>query len=195
MSAGPRHHEDLLSQAQDRLIAAWGQMGSTWGISRTMAEIHALLYIVGRPMFADEVMERLKISRGNASMSLRALVDWGVVARVHKRGDRKEYFEAEADVWAMVRSIIRERLRREVTPVLASLYEIRDLTEASASTPPARTKDAGDAIDEHNRRVDDLVALVQLIDRVGEKFVAVDAEALKAAAQALSEDAASGGRS
>jgi DNA-binding transcriptional regulator GbsR (MarR family) len=148
-----------------------------------MAEIHALLYIVGRPMFADEVMERLKISRGNASMSLRALVDWGVVSRVHKRGDRKEYFEAEADVWAMVRAIIRERLRREVTPVLASLYDIRDLTGAVSKS------DAGEPVAEHNRRVDALVALVQLIDRVGEKFVGIDAEALKAAAEALSEDA------
>ena len=155
-----------------------------------MAEIHALLYIVGRPMFADEVMERLKISRGNASMSLRALVDWGVVSRVHKRGDRKEYFHAEADVWAMVRSIIRERLRREVTPVLASLYEIRDQTGAKGG------KDiAGDeAVGEHNKRVDALVALVQLIDRVGEKFVTIDAEALKAAAEALSEDAGGGGK-
>ena len=183
MGGGTRHSEDLLSRAQDRLIAAWGQMGSTWGISRTMAEIHALLYIVGRPMFADEVMERLKISRGNASMSLRALVDWGVVSRVHKRGDRKEYFEAEADVWAMVRAIIRERLRREVTPVLASLYDIRDLTGAVSKS------DAGEPVAEHNRRVDALVALVQLIDRVGEKFVGIDAEALKAAAEALSEDA------
>lgn len=185
MSASSRQADDVLSQAQDRLIAAWGQMGSTWGISRTMAEIHALLYIAGRPMFADEVMERLKISRGNASMSLRALVDWGVVAKVHKRGDRKEYFHAEGDVWAMVRSIIRERLRREVTPVLASLYDIRELTPGTGS---------GDAaVVEHNRRVDALVALVQLIDRVGEKFVGIEAEALKAAAEALSEDAASGG--
>jgi DNA-binding transcriptional regulator GbsR (MarR family) len=184
MASPSRHAEQLLSQAQDRLIAAWGQMGSTWGISRTMAEIHALLYIVGRPMFADEVMERLKISRGNASMSLRALVDWGVVTRVHKRGDRKEYFQAEADVWAMVRSIIRERLRREVTPVLASLYDIRDLTD---------DQPGGDAVTEHNRRVDELVALVQLIDRVGEKFVAVDAGALKAAAEALSGDAGAAG--
>ncbi len=186
MPPASRQGDDLLSQAQDRLIGAWGQMGSTWGISRTMAEIHALLYIAGRPMFADEVMERLKISRGNASMSLRALVDWGVVTKVHKRGDRKEYFQAEADVWAMVRAIIRERLRREVTPVLASLYDIRDLT---GDTDPGESG----PIAEHNRRVDDLVALVQLIDRVGEKFVGIDAEALKAAAEALSEDAGGGG--
>jgi DNA-binding transcriptional regulator GbsR (MarR family) len=183
MASGSRQVGGGLGEAQDRLIGAWGQMGSTWGISRTMAEIHALLYITGRPMFADEVMERLKISRGNASMSLRALVDWGVVSRVHKRGDRKEYFQAEQDVWAMVRAIIRERLRREVTPVLASLYEIRDLTAGAT----------GEGALEHNERVDALVSLVQLIDRVGEKFVGIEAEALKAAAEALSADAGLGG--
>ena len=77
-----------LAESQDRLIAAWGQMGSTWGISRTMAEVHALLYITGQALCTDDVMARLSISRGNASMSLRALVDWGVVQREHRRGDR-----------------------------------------------------------------------------------------------------------
>src|SRR5690606_4668160 len=86
---------DDLTAAQDAFIASWGQMGSTWGISRTMAEIFALLYIIGAPLNTDEVMDRLRISRGNASMSLRALLDWGIVFKVHKRGDRKEYFEAQ----------------------------------------------------------------------------------------------------
>src|SRR5690242_11423138 len=97
-----------LVRAQDEFVAAWGKMGAAWGISRTMAEVHALLYITGRPMNTDEVMERLQISRGNASMSVRALVDWGVVERTHKRGDRKEYFLAEQDVWTMFRAILRE---------------------------------------------------------------------------------------
>src|SRR5215831_16918351 len=117
-----------LEKARTQFVAAWGQMGTTWGISRTMAEIHALLYITGQPLNTDEVMERLSISRGNASMSLRSLVEWGIVSRVHKRGDRKEYFEAEQDVWSMCRKVIRERLRREVHPLLTTLYEIRDTT-------------------------------------------------------------------
>ncbi|MGQ0627727.1 MAG: GbsR/MarR family transcriptional regulator, partial [Phycisphaerales bacterium] len=98
-----------LLDGQDRFIAAWGQMGSTWGISRTMAEAHALLYITGQPLCTDEVMERLKISRGNASMSLRALLDWGIIRRASKRGDRKEYFEAEQDVWTLLKAVVRER--------------------------------------------------------------------------------------
>jgi len=72
--------------------------------------------------------ERLQISRGNASMSLRALLDWGIVQRTHKRGDRKEYFGAEQDVWSLFRAIVRERMKREIDPLLASLFEIRDLT-------------------------------------------------------------------
>src|SRR5258708_37063739 len=94
-----------LRAAQDRFVAVWGQMGAAWGISRTMAEVHALLFISGVPLNTDEIMERLQVSRGNASMSLRALADWGVVARGHRRGDRKEYFVAEREGWSMFRAI------------------------------------------------------------------------------------------
>src|SRR5204863_5893012 len=79
-----------LRTAQDLFIRRWGEMGATWGINRTMAEIHALAYIVGLPLCTDDVMERLNISRGNASMSLRALCDWGIIRRLHKRGERRE---------------------------------------------------------------------------------------------------------
>lgn len=164
-----------LREAQDRFIAVWGQMGSAWGISRTMAEVHALLYIVGEPLCTDEVMERLQISRGSASMSLRALLDWGVVSRAHKRGDRKEYFAAEQDVWAMFRSIVRERMRREVDPVLASLYEIRDMTA------PAR--DAG----AHNARLDAIVSFLRTVEGVGQRFVSPAGEGLRVAANILSK--------
>src|SRR5215471_11371510 len=84
----------LLFSAQDTFIRRWGEMGQTWGINRTMAEIHALLYITAQPLCTDDVMERLNISRGNASMSLRSLCDWGIIRRLHKRGERREYFES-----------------------------------------------------------------------------------------------------
>src|SRR5918992_1041177 len=86
--------EHKLRDAQDMFIRRWGEMGQTWGINRTMAEIHAYLYITAQPQCTDDVMERLHISRGNASMSLRALCDWGIVRRLHKRGERREYFES-----------------------------------------------------------------------------------------------------
>src|SRR5688500_18066894 len=115
--------ESLLRNAQDTFIRRWGEMGATWGINRTMAEIHALLYIVGRPLCTDDVMERLNISRGNASMSLRALCDWGIVRRLHRRGERREYFESLTDDWEMFSIIIAERKRREMDPVLETIKQ------------------------------------------------------------------------
>lgn len=120
-----------LVEVQDQFISAWGQMASAWGVSRTMAEVYALLYISGEAMNTDQVMDRLRISRGNASMSLRSLVEWGIVSRVHRRGERKEFFLAEQDVWGLSRKVIRERLRREVLPLMTTLYELRDMTEAA----------------------------------------------------------------
>src|SRR3982750_5050155 len=107
---------DTLLKAQDTFIRRWGEMGATWGINRTMAEIHALLYIPAQPLCTDDVMERLHISRGNASMSLRALCDWGIIRRLHKRGERREYFESLGDVWEMFSLIAAERKRRGRDP-------------------------------------------------------------------------------
>ncbi len=110
-----------LQEARNQLVRRWGEMGGYWGINRTMAEIHALLFVTGEPLCTDDVMEQLKISRGNASMNLRALVDWGLVERIHKLGDRKEYFKADTDVWHMFETIMRERRRREVEPIIDTI--------------------------------------------------------------------------
>ncbi len=118
-----------LHTAQDLFIRRWGEMGQTWGINRTMAEIHALLYIAGQPLCTDDVMERLNISRGNASMSLRALCDWGIVRRLHKRGERREFFESLSDVWEIFSIIAAERKRREMDPVLETIKQCRTMLE------------------------------------------------------------------
>lgn len=194
-----------LEDVRDRFISAWGQMASAWGVSRTMAEVFALLYICGQALNTDEVMDRLRISRGNASMSLRSLVEWGIVSRVHRRGDRKEYFQAEQDVWALSRKVIRERLRREILPLLTTLCELRDLTgvgdaaggRAIAQTsrggggdgtttqhPPALTQEE---LDLHNQRLDALVELVQTIDKLGERFVGAEGKGLRLAASVLAK--------
>lgn len=110
-----------LVEARNLLVARWGEMGGYWGINRTMAEIHALLFVTRRPLCTDDIMDQLKISRGNASMNLRGLVDWGLIQRVHQLGDRKEYFVADTDVWHMFETIMRERRRREVEPILATI--------------------------------------------------------------------------
>lgn len=169
-----------LTEAQDRFVAAWGKMGTAWGISRTMAEVHALLYITGEPLCTDDVMERLQISRGNASMSLRALLEWGIVERVHRRGDRKEYFHAEQDVWVLFRAIVRERMKREVDPMRASLYEIRDLTGDRVS------KDAKDpALVAHNKRLDSMLEFLETMEKMSASFVSPAGRGLQAAAKIL----------
>lgn len=165
-------NEAELHEAQDRFIELWGAMGSSWGIQRSMAEVHALLFIVGEPLNTDEIMERLQISRGGVSMSLRALVEWGVVSRVHKRGERKEYFEAEQDVWQMFRIILRERKRREVDPVLSALSSCRYEDSDGATS-------AADAVDAHNRRVDDMMEFIELIDSLSERFMGPGGKGLR----------------
>jgi DNA-binding transcriptional regulator GbsR (MarR family) len=126
----PAHQQ--LRTAQDLFIRRWGEMGQTWGINRTMAEIHALLYINGIPLCTDDVMERLHISRGNASMSLRALCDWGIIRRLHKRGERREYFESLSDVWEMFSIIAAERKRREMDPVLETIKQCQKMLDAGS---------------------------------------------------------------
>jgi HTH-type transcriptional regulator, glycine betaine synthesis regulator len=196
-----------LLEAQDRFIAVWGQMAGAWGISRTMAEVHALLYITGEPLCTDDIMDRLEISRGNASMSLRALLDWGIVERAHKRGDRKEYFEAEQDVWALFRAIVRERITREVDPLLASMHEIRDMTgplergkgrKTEGAKAEPLTEDQRKAVHDHNQRLDDMLDFFQTLERLGQRFVSPAGRGLQVAATLLNklhEVTGSGGRS
>jgi len=167
---------DPVRAAQDRFISTWGQMAGAWGISRTMAEIHALLYITGEGLNTDDVIERLQISRGNASMSLRALQEWGLIRRVHRRGDRKEYFECESDVWAMFKTIARERKKRELDPVLASLYEIRDLTGVGDG---AKKKGGTDRVALHNERMDAMLDFLSTVEKMGEMLVSTEGAGLK----------------
>ena len=118
---------NVLDDAKGLLVRRWGELGGYWGINRTMAEMHALLFVSGRPLCTDDVMAQLHVSRGNASMNLRALVDWGLVQRVHHLGDRKEYFQADTDVWHMFETIMRERRRREVEPIVATINRCREM--------------------------------------------------------------------
>jgi DNA-binding transcriptional regulator GbsR (MarR family) len=167
-----------IRRAQDEFIKTWGGMGSAWGISRTMAEVHALLYITGEPLCTDDVMARLDISRGNASMTLRSLTDWGIVHRQHKRGDRKEYFVAEQDIWAMFMTIARERKKRELDPVVASLYDIRDSTDAKR---PASKQSDPHLLDEHNRRLDEMLDFFRKVDRLSGAVIGRNGSGLQAA--------------
>jgi len=171
-----------LRRSQERFVALWGQMGANWGIARTMAEVHATLFIMGRPMNTDEIMDFLQISRGNASMTLRALVDWGLVQRLHMRGDRKEYFQAEQDVWKLFRTILRERKKREVDPVIDELRHCRALT---ADAAPADAEEQ--EIDAHNSRLDSMLAFMEMLDEITRGVMDNDDDGLQRAASALTE--------
>ncbi len=122
---------DRGQRALDEFVLLWGEMASHWGINRTMAQIHALLYASDQPLDTDEIMERLQISRGNANMNLRALVDWNLVRKTHQLGSRKDFFVAESDVWTITTTIIEERQRREIKPVQRALGAVaKDLRDA-----------------------------------------------------------------
>ncbi len=123
MKLDPTEEPDALTAARDEFVAQWGAMGSAWGINRTMAQIHALLITTPGAMTTDEIMDDLKVSRGNAHGNLRELVSWGLVRSVIRKGERKEYFEAEKDVWKMFCIVMRERSRRELRPAMTVLRD------------------------------------------------------------------------
>lgn len=132
-SAARSPHASPRAEAVERFILFWGEMASRWGINRTMAQIHALLYCSEEPLDTDAIMERLQISRGNANMNLRSLVTWNLVRKVHQTGSRKDFFWAEKDVWHITAQIIKERERREIQPVRQQLQDCRDvLTDGGA---------------------------------------------------------------
>lgn len=117
-SATPR-----LPAVTERFVLHWGEMGSRWGVNRTMSQIHALLFITGRPMNADELCEQLGAARSNVSTSLRELQGWGLVRIVHLLGDRRDHFETSGDVWELLRTIVRERKQREFDPTIQALRD------------------------------------------------------------------------
>src|SRR5262245_27097946 len=178
MDRAPEHSDvrRTLREARERFVALWGQMAANWGIPRTMAEVHALLFIAGQPMNTDEVMDGLDISRGNASMTLRALQEWGIVSRVHIRGDRKEYFQAEQDIWKLFRTILRERKKREIDPLVEALRTCRELTSnAALGAGGGGTRKIGPdavSVQAHNERLDSMLEFIEMIDTISQRLVA-----------------------
>ena len=124
-----------LEEAKNRFIQSWGTLATQWGINRTMAQIHALLMISPEPIDTDAIMETLQISRGNANMNLRDLLDWGLIYKQLKLGERREFFYAEKDVWKIARQVAKERRRREITPVIEVLEELKVI---DTDSPEAR---------------------------------------------------------
>lgn len=113
-----------LPEAKQKFIETWGKLGSEWGINRTMAQVHALLLVTPDALTTEQVMEELSISRGNANMTLRDLIGWGLVEKQLRPGERKEYFYADKDIWNIARQVAKERRKRELEPVLKTLEEL-----------------------------------------------------------------------
>ncbi|HKW83122.1 MAG TPA: MarR family transcriptional regulator [Burkholderiaceae bacterium] len=116
----------------------WGEMGTRWGVNRTVAQIHALLFISGRPMHAEEIVETLGVARSNVSNSLRELQGWNLVRLVHVDGDRRDHFETSVEVWELLRTIVRERQRREIAPTIEVLREL--LADPALAKDPAAAR-------------------------------------------------------
>ena len=157
-----------LAETRDLFITQWGALGTQWGINRTMAMIHALLLVSPEPLTTDEVMERLSSSRGNANTNLRDLTGWGLIRVIMRKGDRRDFYEAEKDVWRMFCIIARERKRRETEPALAILRQCAE-TSGELSGPEAK---------ELHARLNELGEFVALANTVMDKVASAKDSAI-----------------
>ena len=155
-----------LSPTVSRFVLHWGEMGSRWGVNRTMSQIHALLFIAGRPMHAEEIVEALDVARSNVSTSLRELQSWNLVRLVHLSGDRRDYFETSAHVWELMRTIVRERQRREINPTIGVLQQL--LADPAVRQEPAAVK----------VRLEQTLELLETLTVWSEEMLKLDTETL-----------------
>lgn len=149
---------DHLTPVQQKFILHWGEMGTRWGINRTVAQIHALLFLSPRPLSAEVIAETLGVARSNVSTSLRELQSWGIVRVTHILGDRRDHFESLKDVWELFRIIVDERQKREADPTLAMLREA-----------VAETKKPGSADAYTRERLGDLLEFFELMTKWGQQ--------------------------
>ncbi|MEO9570797.1 MAG: MarR family transcriptional regulator [Polaribacter sp.] len=120
-----------LNEAKNKYIQTWGSLATSWGINKTMAQVHALLLVSTKPLSAEDIMDTLKISRGNVNMNVRALIDWGIVSKEFVVGERKEFFVADKDIWELFKQITKERKKREIEPVIKVLDELKKIDDSS----------------------------------------------------------------
>jgi DNA-binding transcriptional regulator GbsR (MarR family) len=158
-----------LPAAIERFVLHWGEMGTAWSVNRSVAQIHALLYVSDAPLAADDIAEKLALARSNVSTSLRELMGWGLVKRVHQMGDRRDYFEAEADMFEMVRRIAEGRKAREIDPTLTVLRACAAEAKADPAVSPATRK-----------RLNAMLEFTQTVDKSFSEIMALPAPTLMA---------------
>lgn len=127
-----------LQEGKDRFIEAWGALGSSWGVTRTMAQIHALLLVANEPLSTDDIMEKLHISRGNVNTNTRMLLDWGLAHKKLIPGERKEFFVGEKDMSKVIKNIIVARKKRELEPMLRLLDDLTGVEGSDAEAEEFR---------------------------------------------------------
>ena len=149
-------------EARKRFIDAWGTLGSSWGVSRTEAQIHALLMISPKALTTDDIMEELGISRGNVSMGLKSLQDWGIVFKEFEPGERKKFYRSEKDVLKLATQVAKERRRRELEPIIEMLDEVSNVKDASV---------AKDQLNELNKMTSALGDFAKQSDSVLKHFI------------------------
>ncbi len=150
-----------LKEAKNKFIQTWGALGSQWGINKTMAQIHALLMVSSEPISMEEIMEELQISRGNTSMNLKALIDWGIVYKEYKQGERKEFFTAEKDLDELAVKISKERSKREIKPALKVLKEVSSIKNNDSEK-------AKQFVDQTSKLYDFVLKADNLLDKITE---------------------------
>lgn len=148
-----------LSDAKKSFVQTWARLGAEWGINRTMAQVHALLLATDKALTTDDVMDELSISRGNANMNLRELMNWNLIYRELVPGDRKEYFRAEKDIWEVAKRIARERKRREIEPLLRELSQMEEVTDKTEEAKQfvKTVKDIHEFADKMDRSVETML--------------------------------------
>ncbi len=121
-----------LEEAKINFIKSWGNLGSKWGINRTLAQIHALFLITEKPISTDDIMQYLKISRGNANMNIRTLIDWGLIYKYHKLGERKDFFTGEKDLWDVFKKVVKYKKEKEFDPMLQVVKNYKNIDEKNS---------------------------------------------------------------
>ncbi len=155
-----------LSQTSQKFILHWGEMGTRWGVNRTVAQIHALLYLHGKPLPADEIADTLAVARSNVSNSLRELQAWNLIKLVHVLGDRRDHFETSTDIWELTRTIVRERKEREILPTVAVLKDLLNSPELMVDGVERAT------------RIREMLVMLEAMSLWSEEMLRLDTETL-----------------
>jgi DNA-binding transcriptional regulator GbsR (MarR family) len=162
-----KQRTETYQKASDQFVRLWGEMASAWGINKTMAQIHALLYAERDPLNTDMIMKALGVSRGNVNMNLRSLMQWQLIEKVSIEGNRKDFYTAEKDVWNIVAVLIEERQQREIAPIHKSLEECLEMFEREGGIGDDEQKNEEQKLEEQEfkERIENFLEFLIMFDR------------------------------